>query len=101
MDEVDLGRVAVEMEILDFDLDKFAHPRAAQKQHPDHQTVPAASAVGRLDQVLDLESIETVDAAAASPGGCEGLADDGRARRRTWSGRSRAHACAIVAPCRG
>jgi hypothetical protein len=71
VNEVNLRRVAVEMEILDTHLDKLAHPRTGQEQRFDHQPMPAATAVRSLDQALDFEAIKTVDTAPASPGCCE------------------------------
>lgn len=57
--QVNLRRVAVEMEILDSDLDEFADPCTGQEQRFDHESVRAAIPVGRLDQPIDLEAIKT------------------------------------------
>ena len=59
------------MQILDAHLDKLADPRTGEKQRFDHQPTPAACAVGSLDQALDFDTIETIDAAPASGGWCE------------------------------
>ena len=67
-----LGRVAVEMQILDADLDKLADPRTGEKQRLDHQPLSAVGSVGSLDQALDFETIEAIDAASACCGWCEG-----------------------------
>ncbi len=72
MDKTNLGRVAVEMQILDAYLDKLADPRTGEKQRFDHQPTTAACSVGSLDQELDFDTIETIDAAPASCGWCEG-----------------------------
>jgi len=44
MDKTNLGRVAVEMQILDADLDELADPRTGEKKRLDHQPL---TAVGR------------------------------------------------------
>jgi len=43
MDKTNLGRVAVEMQILDSDLDKLADSRTGQEQRLDHQPVTATA----------------------------------------------------------
>src|SRR5712691_5795058 len=65
MDKTNLGRVAVEMQILDADLDKLADPRTGEKQRLDHQPLTAVGSVGRLDHALDFETIEAIDASTA------------------------------------
>jgi hypothetical protein len=72
MDKTNLGRVAVEMQILDADLDKLADPRAGEKQRLDHQPLTTMGSVSRLDQALDFETIEAIDASTACGGWCEG-----------------------------
>ena len=63
MPQMNLRWGAVEMEILDSDLDKLADPRTGQEQRLDHQPVTAARSVGSLDQALDLEAIQAIHAA--------------------------------------
>jgi len=63
-----LGRVAVEMQILDADLDKLADPRTGEKQRLDHQPLTAVGSVGSLDQALDFQTIEAIDAPTACCG---------------------------------
>src|SRR5258708_13951283 len=72
MDKTNLGRVGVEMQILDGDLDKLADPRNGEKQRLDHQPLTAVGSVGSLDQALDFETIEAIDAPTACCGWCEG-----------------------------
>jgi hypothetical protein len=72
MDKTNLGRVAVEMQILDTHLHKLADPRTGEKQRLDHQPLTAVGSVRSLDQALDFETIEAIDAPTACCGWCEG-----------------------------
>src|SRR5918912_2649276 len=68
MPQMYLWWVAVEVQILDADLDKLADPRTGQEQRLDHQPVPTARSVGGLDQALDFEAIEAIHTAPPSRG---------------------------------
>jgi hypothetical protein len=72
MDKTNLGRVAVEMQILDADLDELADPSTGEKQRLDHQPLTAVGSVGSLDRALDFETIEAIDAPTACCGWCDG-----------------------------
>ena len=68
MPQMHLWWVAVEVQILDADLDELADPRTGQEQRLDHQPLPAARSVGGLDQALDFEAIEAIHTAPAPSG---------------------------------
>ena len=57
MDQANLRRLAVEVEIVNSDLHEFADPRTGQKQRFDHQAATAPRSVGGLDQAFDFRAV--------------------------------------------
>jgi len=71
MDDVHLGRVAIQKQIFDADVREFSHPRTALEQRLDHQAVFALDAISGLNQALHLAWVQPGDRSVARAGRLE------------------------------
>jgi hypothetical protein len=92
--DMDLGRVAVEMQVLDLDMDELIDADPGLEQRLDHQSVLAACLVAALDEALDLGFLQPLHRAPARARRLLRTGGAAPAPRRTWSGRNRNGACA-------
>jgi hypothetical protein len=63
--EVDPGRVVVQIQVLDPDVDELAEPRPREEQRLDQQPVLAVIAVGAGDEALHFGPVERLDRTGA------------------------------------
>ena len=71
--QMDLGRIAVQVQILDPDVDELADPRPGQEQGLDQEPAATAVAVGVIDEPLHLGPVQAFH--RAGPGRRRGQAD--------------------------
>src|SRR4051795_11214305 len=67
MAEKDLGWVAIQMQVLDSNMNKFIHPRPAQEKSLNHEAILAVRPVSVADQPFHFRFVKTVYRSPASP----------------------------------
>jgi hypothetical protein len=67
MAEIDLWRVAVEMQVLDSNVNELVYARPAQEKRLNHEAVLVVGLVGAADQPFHFRFVETVHSSPTSP----------------------------------